>query len=389
MLNIILKKIDTTSIRGFVIVSVILLSLTLIPIVFQDSESNVLQMPERHVNTIDETKQETILKNKEMSYFFRGENGDVICTLHLPEINYRNLSTFFEYLEISGASNSDTDVNIDYAKSELSITFKRNELGESIKSVHNFVTKLQKLGFKESHENKDALWFYSNDGTEILNDGNYTPELEFFLKEQKILFNQAINQSKEIENYDTLIEVGCGVGENLDIASKNHLNYLGLDFSPNKILLFNKRIKQNTYHLNDKYTYKAECIDILDFFDQEHLMQFENSKKPIIIFPFNVIGNIAPVSLLLSKLKMHNLDLLISIYNNDTDTIEMRRQYYMNCGYNDIKEDRDATGFLFKSEEGLYTIAYDELYLKNLLTAYGFKVKITKSKYGLVIHAKS
>jgi hypothetical protein len=129
-------------------------------------------------------------------------------------------------------------------------------------------------------------------------------------------------------------------------------------------------------------------MDIMDFLESEDLKNIAYSEKPLIIFPFNVFGNIAPISLLLSKLRLMNTDFLISVYKNDSSTIEMRRKYYLNCGYNNLETIKDQTGFLFKSHEGLYTVAYDKYYLINLLGAFGFVVETLESKYGFAIYAK-
>jgi hypothetical protein len=49
----------------------------------------------------------------------------------------------------------------------------------------------------------------------------------------------------------------------VDLALLNDLNYTGLDFSANKILMCRKKLEP----FNEKGEFKAECSNILDFLD--------------------------------------------------------------------------------------------------------------------------
>jgi cyclopropane fatty-acyl-phospholipid synthase-like methyltransferase len=67
---------------------------------------------------------------------------------------------------------------------------------------------------------------------------NYTNQIKEFLTTEKQVFNTYISNNK----YITLIEVGCGIGENVDIALKNNMNYTGLDFAAGKIIKCRKKL---------------------------------------------------------------------------------------------------------------------------------------------------
>lgn len=124
----------------------------------------------------------------------------------------------------------------------------------------------------------------------------------------------------------------------------------------------------------------------MDFLEKEHIERLKEKYKIIIIFPFNVFGNIAPISLVLCKLRAHKIDFLLFVYKNNDETIQMRKQYYKNCGYKEIEICKNAMGILFKSREGLYTIAYHKEYLYSLLKAFDFDVCVSESKYGFVFY---
>ena len=353
------------------------------PIYPHESDNNNVDIPD----VLNDKS--TLSNNTKYFYYFKGKDDYLECSIRLPVID-SHITPFLESIEVLDINKlMSPEIIIDYLSSELHVLFKKviNEKYVNVDVTLQFIRKLQAMGLPELHENKNALWFYSNDdGLEILNDLNYTKELKEFLKYEKELFTTCI---KKVQNYSILIEVGCGIGENLDIATSNKLNYIGLDFSANKIIKFRKKLETIINQTVDKsLQLTAKCLNVMDFLDKEYIEKLPQDGNKVIIFPFNVFGNIAPISLLLSKLKTHNMDFLISIYKNDPKTVIMRKEYYKNCGYKKIEMYEDEFGSSFQSSEGLYTIAYNEVYLSNLIKAFGFNVDVSQSEYGLVFHGR-
>ena len=101
----------------------------------------------------------------------------------------------------------------------------------------DFIHHLEEMGINELHENKYALWFYTNNGgDEILNVHSYPVTLQTFLKQEALAVSAFL--SKHEATYSTFVEVGCGHMVNLPLANQHQLRYLGLDFSPMRFVMF-------------------------------------------------------------------------------------------------------------------------------------------------------
>ncbi len=267
---------------------------------------------------------------------------------------------------------------LDQENACIKLIFPQNNLKASkkyIASIIRLMAKLREYNFKELHENDAALHFYMSSGQEILHVNNYPPLLVDFLMTEHNSFDSLLHEKKH--TYTTLVEVGCGELENVQLAQKNQLKYIGIDFDPTRINTANQIIQRHGYQ-----QVQVACADIINmkFFD---LYQSQHD-KPILIFPFNVFGNIAPISYLLAKLKLFSMDFIISSYKINTTTNNVREAYYRNCGYHDLQKIESSFGVTFKSKMGLHTIAYSQVYLCSLLQAFGFTVSVLEAEHGLM-----
>ena len=314
-------------------------------------------------------------------YYCKSEGNRFVVSMKLDIVN-----TFRVVLDILDVSQAglmcNPFISADYKTNVLEIEFRDIEARWCFEKLVQFMSKLKEFGVPELHENTSAMWFYvAGGGDQILNFRNYPKQLEQFLNEERVTFQKVLHSNKGM--YDTLVEVGCGELENYELAAANKLAYHGLDFSPSTISaalkkITRKRLKQTT----------VACLNILDL--QEVHPQLKKGSKPVFIFPFNLIGNIAPISLLFSKFRLLQYDLIVSIYKTDAPTNEMRKMYYTNCGYKKLEIRHDQLkGVIFQSTEGLYTVAYSPEYLISLLKVIGFTVTTYQSgQYGIILHAK-
>jgi hypothetical protein len=279
------------------------------------------------------------------------------------------------------SSSSSAVVKFDYPNDIIQVIFD-TRAQNAVQKISEFAKQLQSLHIVERHENPGSMWFYNaNGGDEILNVHNYPVELKEYLLTQSITFEKIIQQNGKFSH---LVEVGCGDLENLKLAHNNSLPYLGLDFSALPILQALEKIRR-------KKIENADCkhLNILSVLP-EHVIR-PGMTSPVIIFPFNVFGNIAPITELLCRLHaIRGATSLISIYKTDEETNQMRKDYYEKCGYENIQSSEDETGMWFTSDQGLYTVAYSSTYLLKLFTSLGFHCAIHPcGKYGWVFEATS
>lgn len=324
--------------------------------------------------------------NEKIRYFFEGRENSLMCTLQFADSSQLTNQFITSMIAIIQVLNLSTYcqpfINIDLLAGVFKIGLREVNDSRAFQVIVDFIHRLAEMGINELHENKHALWFYTNNGgDEILNVHNYPSTLQTFLTQEAAAVNSFLGKHKS--KYTTFVEVGCGHMVNLPLASNHQLNYLGLDFSPVAIRSAQADIQRN----GEKYTnVRVECFNILNLHRIKELLQ--QDEVPIFFLPFNLFGNIAPVILFITRLREQNFDVVISIYKTDAKTNTMRRTYYENCGYKAINLFQDVTGNTFYSEEGLYTVAYDPEYLVKLFKQVGFQVTLTNAgNYGYLLSA--
>lgn len=347
--------------------------------------SNKIKRPDSLSDSSEKKSENDACDNENIRYFFGADGYNLGCNINIKtpsKLDLNFINTILDTLEVLNVqSYCDPIITVDEKNGLFKITLRNVNCSHEYQAIIDFITRLDEMGIKELHENKNALWFYSNSGDQILQIHNYPAQLRKFLADEFTSADDILKQHKG--SYTTLVEVGCGNMVNLKLATVNKLRYVGLDFSATAIRSVQDEIKRNPYKYPNARVY---CFNILDAARIQSL--FTPNEKPIFLLPFNLFGNIAPISLLIAKLREQNFDLLISIYKTDDKTNLMRQAYYSNCGYKAITVTKDETGLVFSSNEGLYTIAYDIRYLSELFQRFGFNIStISTGDYGYLLRA--
>jgi len=323
-------------------------------------------------------------------FYFKRMNGNLTCVIRANEDDFdphfidNIINTLRAFNIVSICS---PIVTIDFTKT-VEINFRQINSRDAIYHILKFIRNLNDLRVRELHENVHALWFYANNGgDEILNHQNYPAKLKRFLAQEQKLFTDFVKSTKS----NLVIEVGCGELENVEVANANNVSYLGLDFSPQRISKVQDKLRKGQIKKLPGQRVNVKCVNIIKLDSGE--LELLPADQPVMIFPFNVIGNVAPISALFTNLRLLNMSMLISIYKNDAASIAMRREYYESCEYKHIQmqNDPNGTGVVFRSDEGLYTVAYDQSYLVKLLSAIGFNVIVSDEKaseYGHMLCAQ-
>lgn len=334
------------------------------------------------VQQVSNEKQVGSYTSDDIRYFFKAEARDLSCTIKMntrAAIDLHFTSVILDVLYVFKTRNQ--KITIDYQNNTLNIVFRDLNQSDQFYALINFINRLKGMEIKEWHENISAMWFYANRGNEILNVHNYPPKLQEFLRGEFAMMNELLK--RKTNDYGVLVEVGCGQMVNFELAIRNKIDYLGMDFDPEAIRTAQMEIDRNP----EKYpNARVECLNFFEIAQHTHL--FRTDKKPVFFLPFNLFGNIAPISLLLARLRQIKADLLISIYKTDDKTNEMRLAYYERCGYKNIETRKDETGYVFSSAEGLYTVAYEKNYITGLIKSFGFSVTTMESgQHGYLLHA--
>ena len=99
-------------------------------------------------------------------------------------------------------------------------------------------------------------------------------------------------------------------------------------------------------------------------------------KGGVAAFPFNSFGNIPYPEGVVSKVHEAGMDIAIFTYATDEKTVAVRNEYYNKCDYRSTIMERTNKGVLFRSDDGLWSYAYDKNYLVDVLQNGGCKVEV-------------
>src|SRR3990167_8966840 len=205
---------------------------------------------------------EGTLRTDSYYFTFHAEEDTLVCLIErsleskIPPLGLPVQSTILNTLAVLNIIEQTKAVFSTDFNRYIKIIFQDIAQEKNIILILDFVKRLKELGFKERHENSASLWFYStNGGNQILEHTHYPTELQKFLKEERELFSQALGS----RSYHKLIEVGCGELENLSIAQQHQLNYLGIDFSPDRILAAQYKINSSSL-----VNTQVICLNVLD-----------------------------------------------------------------------------------------------------------------------------
>ncbi|NEW77480.1 L-histidine N(alpha)-methyltransferase [Streptomyces rapamycinicus] len=126
-------------------------------------------------------------------------------------------------------------------------------------------------------------------------------------------------------NCDVLVELGCYDGRALEVAKAAGIEYVGVDLSVGGIQALDRRITDEGLQRRAR----AICGDILSC---EEWMPAVSGRRPLILLPFNLIGNFADPVKVLASLSESGGVIVISVFNEAETTTELRHAYYVACG---------------------------------------------------------
>lgn len=185
-------------------------------------------------------------------------------------------------------------------------------------------------------------------GDSLLTPESFNYNIRNYLLEESNILQQALHR------YHNVLELGCSDGRHTRTVVDAGKQYTGIDNVSRYIIE-----AQHTYGKYNTATF--HCDDISNF--TEYLPA---SGKTLLIFPFNIIGNLPDaVDIIRQSLQQSN-GVLIFTYRTDFHTQSVRADYYMSAGFEDITCITNKEGVRFTDKQGLNTIAYSEDWFRSI-----------------------
>lgn len=211
----------------------------------------------------------------------------------------------------------------------------------------------------------DNKFYNSGLGNKLIDYNNYPLSIKKYLAEENRILQEYL-----IDN-EILVEVGCMVARNLQLALNLNKKYVGIDIAENYI------DAANNFILENKLMYLCEVHNI----DAETLLELNNyskmltTGKPLFYFPFNSFGNMKNHNNVLRNFKhFENANFLIFSYLTTENATAEREAYYVNCNYSNLKKIQSEQGITFKADEGLCTMAFHLGYMYKIANEENLKI---------------
>jgi SAM-dependent methyltransferase len=248
--------------------------------------------------------------------------------------------------------NSETDTNQSVLSPINPNSESFSEPTSSRNGDQNLIQTLNREDLSAEHK-----FYISSQGQMIMQEENYTGAIKTYLANE----NRAVVKHLFDGSFDSVLEVGCGYAIKASMFTQLGYQYSGIDINPNFVTKANESMKYNSLEKSAK----ASELSIFDLNRTNNPVK--SAKKTLILFPFNLFGNLPNQEEIIETCIRMNYEIFISSYTTDLTAFNERHAYYSNCGYSPLRYVDDGRQVKFSSELGLDTSAYSENYYKDLL----------------------
>jgi hypothetical protein len=222
-----------------------------------------------------------------------------------------------------------------------------------------------------------------NNLEQMVEPDNYTPEIKSYLCQSRQICTEILSAGL----HGDLIDIGCGdqgfsVNINSFAINFNNISYHGIDINAESIRKLKSSIQRTHCHRLRASIHDGEKI--YDFIKENRLDRVLTS------FPFNVLGlRDNPKSCIESAIKAKS-DILIYTYSLSRAATKIRKNYYKNCGFKEIKTMEYYEGILISSNDGLRSWAYSQRFLQDLFSTTNYVYLVGRfGNIGVFIYASS
>ena len=210
-----------------------------------------------------------------------------------------------------------------------------------------------------------SAFYLTPSGKMIMDSSTYTEEIHRFLQCEEAFILGIIPE------YDALLEIGCARAERAEIIAKMDRYFYGIDINQ-------EHIDNAQVFLRTKKIEKQATVSVFSANDlTKATFPLPPDKKTLILFPFNLLGNLQDFHLILANMIDIGQDFCFSTYKITKKVSKSRELYYSNCGCQNIRYSKTLIGDLFDSEDGLHSAAFKVSYIIDILTHLLEKKKLT------------
>jgi len=196
-----------------------------------------------------------------------------------------------------------------------------------------------------------VLSCYAGIGSRMFFDQYLTNEVSEFLWSE----HQLIRELLEWGNFDQLIEGGCGFGRAMQLAIDMRIAYDGCEIVKEWIPVARSRIKDLGLDSNEV---RVSFGSVESLEETSLLFTGRPSDSSLILLPFNLFGNLNSPSKCLAGARVLGCAVAIVSFHFDAGTTRLRRQYYENCGFVNLKSEFCSIGTRIVASHGLDSLAY-------------------------------
>ncbi|KAF3997034.1 hypothetical protein [Glaciimonas immobilis] len=164
-------------------------------------------------------------------------------------------------------------------------------------------------------------FYHSTDGGEIMSAKNFNDGVISLLRTESAFVSMVLQQRK----YNILLEMGCDLARNYDIARLHKIDYIGMDARKTVI---DELLESAT--LPNMYKHATFIND--DVLNINHIRTQLKLRQTLCLLPFNLIGNFTSLDTIFSVYAEANIDVVISSWQCSSQASIVRANYYANCG---------------------------------------------------------
>jgi len=214
-------------------------------------------------------------------------------------------------------------------------------------------------------------FYQTSAGDHLVEAAYYPAQVVSFLEAESLFVAQLLDKCS------LLIEVGSMWGRYLEFALQLKKSYIGVDVVPRYIRILQRRVEKIDIAGRIHMGYVCNVPQQEALYNLARPFCVEH--RVLLVFPFNSIGNmlrLRNVARQLASLARCGASLCISTYRTSQYASAARRRYYENCSYRNVVSRKLRRGTLFRSAEGLRSMAYTADYIVRTFRGVGVEMKV-------------
>ncbi|WP_246295709.1 L-histidine N(alpha)-methyltransferase [Streptomyces caniferus] len=167
---------------------------------------------------------------------------------------------------------------------------------------------------------------------------------------------------------DAIVELGCYDGRALEVARFAGVRYLGVDVNGRAIDALRRRIA------DEGVAEQAAAIQGNALHSEEWQPRLPG-QHPLQLVPFNLLGNFLEPAALLRAMRAVGGTAVVSVFNAQRATTEVRRAYYSACGIDYLTEEPGPYGgVLFRGADGFQSQSFSGEGFHALMAEAGIRI---------------